>query len=184
MSSTSTILKSVAKVCAVVACGRTDVVGASGFCHKHYTYNKRHGHPEIADVPTQPLALSERDAAWLAAVLDCEGWIGTCGTKGRFHNRIGVGNTNPKLIVRLLALTGFGSARNVTPKSPRAKPQIHWNVNRKEEIRAILLAVLPHLILKTQQAELVLALPPKNTKANARRVATHLALRALNKKGI
>ena len=137
-----------------------------------------------ADAPILPMPLSERDAAWLAAVIDCEGWIGTCGTKGRFSNRIGVGNTNPLLIARLVEMTGCGRVRNVSPKSPRAKPQIHWNVNRKDEICAILLAIMPHLILKIEQAKLVLALPLKHAKDNPARVATHLALKALNKKGI
>ena len=177
-------LKLVGRTCLVNGCDRTDVVGR-GLCRKHDLYEKRHGYPEIAPDKNEPLPLSERDAAWLAAVIDCEGWIGTCGTRGKYHNRIGVGNTNPRLIERLVAMTGCGSVRYVSkPKSPNAKPQWHWNVHRRDDIRAILLAILPHLILKDAQARLVLALPPKHTKDNAQRVATHLALRALNKKGV
>ena len=178
-----TTLKVVGRICLVSGCARTDLLGR-GLCRKHYQYERRHGNPEIPSVEVSPLDISERDAAWLAAVIDCEGWIGTCGTRGRFHNRIGVGNTNARLISRLVEITKCGSVRNVIPKNPRAKPQVHWNVSRKDEIRAIILAIMPHLILKVEQAKLVMSLPPKHTKDNARRVETHLALRTLNKKGI
>lgn len=171
--------------CSVDGCDRSAKHGA--FCHKHYSYNRRHGIPEPVDNKVQPLSIADKDAAWLAAVIDCEGWIGTLGSSRRgskgYANRIGVGNTNPKLIDRLIELTGMGRVRFVKAPNERCKDQLHWQIDKRDDIRIFLLTILPHLLLKKEQAELILSLPPRNSKNNEFRAIVHLRLKELNKKG-
>jgi len=131
--------------------------------------------------------LTAIESAWLAAVIDCEGTItlkktGAVGVV-RPSPTICVGNTDIRLINRLADLCGCGKIRFVRQKTLRAKDQWHWSVNRQSEVRAILLAIRDDLLLKRDQADIVLGLPPPNTKAAGLRIAAMEACHALNKKG-
>ena len=180
-------LKVVGDVCIVNGCERTDVK-ALGMCNRHYHYNHRHGHPEIKKAKHEVLPICERDAAWLAAVIDCEGWIGmfksTRDNGVAYWAGVGVGNTNPILTTRLRQLTGLGRVHGVQQKDANAKYKYTWMVNRYEDVRVLLLTVLPHLLLKREQAYLILSLPPKNTKAVELKAQIKARLSVLNKKGV
>lgn len=180
MSSTSQMTE-----CSVDGCCRSDIV-ALGLCGKHYQYQWRHGIPEPVEHRV-PMHLIERDAAWLAAVLDCEGWIGMSWNNRKhgivYWPRLGVGNTSYALIERLIAITGVDSVRYVLPKNVKAKEQWHWIVNKREDVDGILLAVLPHLVVKRAQAEAILSLPMKNARDADARKFVHDLCRKLNKKG-
>lgn len=132
--------------------------------------------------------LPDIERAWLAAVLDCEGWIGMF--KSTRHNGIvywsavGVGNTNPLLTERLRQLTGVGHVHGAQPKNQNAKYKYTWVVNKYEDVRFILRQVRPYLILKQAQADLITGLPPKHTKANALKADVKAKLSVLNRKGV
>lgn len=56
-------------------------------------------------------------------------------------------------------------------------------VDRRADVERILKAVLPHLIIKREQAEAILSLPGHNVKDKASRATVHDLCRRLNKKG-
>ena len=173
--------------CKVAGCkyfGKLD----KGVCGKHYQYFWRHGRYTIPNPVIKPIQLTKCQAMWLAGVIDCEGWIGMFAQyrKNRssaFWGSVGVGNTNPKLLKRIKAWTKVGRI-NVSDRGKRNKPLHMWTVARHEHVKALLLAVKPYLLLKREQADLVLSAPPKHTKANALRLRIKEKLTILNRKGI
>jgi hypothetical protein len=173
--------------CSIPNCNRRNVVIVRKMCGRHYQYQYRHGTPEIANHPIAPLKISKGWAMWLAAVLDCEGWIGmmqsTRSNGIAYWASIGVGNTNPKLIKTLRRLTRIGCISK-SDRGRHNKPIYMWTVTKYEHVRSLLLAVIPHLLLKRRQAEIILSLPPKNTRANALKRKLKTRLSALNRKGI
>jgi hypothetical protein len=136
---------------------------------------------------TQVTTFSDIEAAWLAAVLDCEGWIGmSWGKRGNgkvYWPRIGVGNTDYRLIQKLVDVTGVPYVRHVIPKSEKHREQWHWKADRRDDVARILLAVLPYLVIKRAQAEAILSLPGWHVKDHAARTNVHDLCQRLNRKG-
>lgn len=156
------------------------------FCPKHFQYFWRHGYPDIPEHDAKPIEMEEKWALWLAGVIDCEGWIGlfqSSRKNGVAHwAGVAVGNTNQLLIDRISSLTGVGSVSFV--KRPKPAKHIHrWAVNKVSDVRAVLLAIRPHLILKAAQADLILSLPPPNTRATKLRAEIKKKMTILNRKG-
>jgi hypothetical protein len=120
-------------------------------------------------------------------VIDCEGWIGATRAKRKhgycYTFGVGVGNTNRKLIDRLVEVTGFGRVSFVVPKSHNAKDKHVWEIFRYEEVRDFLATIQPFLILKQRQADIVLGMPPKNARAHDARLRAWEECSRLNKKG-
>ena len=107
---------------------------------------------------------TEVDKAWLAGLLDGEGWIGVTRTAagvrlGRYRYRAGivVSQTDEHLIEYLHALVGHAGRRFVVPHKPPNKPAYELRIGTKDDIVAILEAILPLLITKADQALDVLA---------------------------
>ena len=178
-------------VCNVPGCDSTGKRIINGnICAKHYQYRRTHGHYEPQIHVPQELMLSLEWRKWLAAVIDCEGWIGLYKSKksGKtnycYWSAVGVGNTNRILIDKLHELTGIGIITGIQPKSYNAKYKYTWMVSRYEDVKNLLYTISPHLILKQAQAELVLSMPPKNAKANAQRYDIKQKMTILNKKGV
>lgn len=119
---------------------------------------------------------------WLAAVIDCEGWIGLMRTGRSYCAGIGVGNTNRALTDKLFALTKRGTCTARERPAP-AKDIVQWMVTRRADVDDILITIRPYLILKGAQADLLLSLPPRHAKDKAARDAIKQQLSALNKKG-
>ena len=101
-----------------------------------------------------------------------------------YYCGITVGNTNPILTRYLKKITGVGTTNQFDAKDGVRKIRHAWDVRRREDIRAILSAVRPHLLLKRKQAELILSLPATFRHVPLQRERVYLALRKLNKKGI
>ena len=159
-----------------------------GACGKHYQYFWRHGRYTIPNPVIKPIHMTKCHAMWLAGVIDCEGWIGMFAQYRKskasaFWGAVGVGNTNPKLVHHIKALTKVGRI-NISDRGKRNKPLHMWTVGRHEHVKSLLLTVKPYLLLKRKQAELVLSAPPKHTKANALRLRIKQKLTILNRKGI
>lgn len=105
------------------------------------------------------------DIAWVAAILDGEGWIGivrakSAGSRGGIWYRCGITvvQNDPKILDRLHELLkGCGT------RFARCHPTENWkdvgvlNVFNQHAIPEILGTVLPRLVTKRKQAELVLA---------------------------
>lgn len=159
-----------------------------GFCKRHYHYFHEHGVPELPKRKPKRIPISHADAKWLAAVIDCEGWIGVRRRKSTVHGgwaywaSVGVGNTNRVLTDHLAALTGMGALSLVQTKPPH-KMKHMWDLWAYDDVRDFLTTVRPHLMLKGQQADIILAMPAKDAKDPAARATAWDACHELNKKG-
>lgn len=139
------------------------------------------------------------DSAWLAGFLDGEGsfmiWRRQRGGYDSWSAAVAVTSTDDRLLLRCMAIAGGKLSALVQPKG-NAKPARIWTVMGKR-LTLLLEAVLPHLVGKREQAEIVLTLR-RETRAgalpgnegvrtdhekNARREIMRLAVRALNHRG-
>ncbi len=98
------------------------------------------------------------DLAYFAGLIDGEGTIGFAGVgHDAYLCRFAMGNTNLRLLHWVQQRFG-GTVireRRITPGSHRWKPIFRW-VATAEDIEEILVAVLPYLVGKREQAELML----------------------------
>lgn len=124
---------------------------------------------------------------WLAAVIDCEGWIGLTQHERAnatvYYGGVGVGNTNRILIDKLRSITGLGNCMERARPAP-AKDVFQWMVSKRDDVDDLLVSIRPYLILKGEQADLLLSLPPLHTRDNAARAAIKARLAVLNRKGV
>ena len=99
----------------------------------------------------EPIACSDVDAAWLAALIDGEGTIGIGGTSnGHFQGHIHVANTNRALLEKAAAVTGHGS---ITSSGKGVNwPVYRWQVSGPKAA-SILYRIRHFLIAKQRQAD-------------------------------
>jgi LAGLIDADG-like domain len=137
------------------------------------------------------------ERAYLAGIIDGEGSLvlRNNGTH-RFGRALQIGNTSLPLLEWIQSRFG-GTVSFEKRPNPKHKPIYRWFA-AADDIDAILEAVLPFLLVKTQQAHLLLAysrtLGPKiHTKRSTNdtpvdlqreRFRIHRELRVLNKRGI
>ena len=136
-----------------------------------------------------PLTVAE--AAWIAGFIDGEGTIAIYHRLGKhehgFHPRVSVANTDMRAINRLVELIGAGY-RTTRDRNPRHKIGHQWQTTNMAVIRALLAAIRPHLILKGEQADLVLEYIEARLSAGyfetpARAKDIYEQLKTLNRKG-
>lgn len=104
----------------------------------------------------------------------------------RYGIAVAVSNTDVRLMNKLVELFG-GSCNggNSYKKHPRWKPKYQWNVNGNKNKELILLAVLPYLVLKREQAIVALAfIRLADEKAPEKRQLLYEQMITLNKRGI
>lgn len=104
------------------------------------------------------------DKAWTAGLLDGEGWIGVTRTRcnarvGRFRYRAGisVSQTDPLVVDTFRRLLGGLGHRFVQDRGKPNKLTHGLHVFKKDDVVAVLEAVLPYLVTKADQALDVLA---------------------------
>ena len=172
--------------CIINGCPYIGSLDIGQYCPKHYQYNWRYGFPEIPDDNFPPLNISFPDREWVAAAIDCEGWVGLMKnprkTSIAYWPVIGVGNTDKHLIDELIRRTGVGRIGH-SPRPYPAKNLWTWMVSKRDEVLPLCLALLPNLILKRRQARLLLMVPKKNERAEGRRARIQKLLKRLNRKG-
>lgn len=92
-------------------------------------------------VPESPAAW-----AWVAGVIDGEGWIGPAPTARRRKPVVGVESTDRDVIDRLHELTGVGHVITVKRQRPQHhKPSWRWSVTSRSGTMRVLDSVLPQL---------------------------------------
>lgn len=144
------------------------------------------------------LSLEETGKAWLAAFIDGEGWIGIVkhqkktGTKRWYYKpALAVANTNPALIQHVVALLGAERTRlqHRQIRKRRCKA-VSWVFVERLYVSDVLRAIMPYLIAKRQQGEIVIqfcdthdALPVRTSPLDAFETM-HAELRVLNKRGV
>lgn len=127
--------------------------------------------------------------SYLAGIIDGEGCLtigaGKKGNVTNYNSIIMVANTNEKLIKWLQHNFGgnyYKSGRDV----PNQKPAYIWRFLKKAEIEKLLLAILPYLIIKREQAIALLEFVrlPRYQETPEKREALFQKLKSLNKRGV
>ena len=107
------------------------------------------------------IKLTDVELGYLAGMIDGEGCINYYKSKSKsskigytFVARLFITNTNLECLLYLQRLFGFGALRERTKQARRKKS---WNLDfAPRETRVILEAVQPYLIIKKQQAQLMI----------------------------
>jgi hypothetical protein len=132
--------------------------------------------------------LSEPEKAYLAGIFDGEGTIGYYDFRNRHESTVMITNADPRLMSWLLERIGYGNVHTVKKAYHRRKHIVHhWRISNRPRVYEFLEAIVPYLIVKKDQAELLLNLwkienPGKNRitpAVKARRDATVEQLKAL-----
>lgn len=125
---------------------------------------------------------------YLAGIIDGEGCIaigaGQKETCINYNALVLVQNTS-KVLIDWLQHNFGGQVYLSKKETERTKAAWMWRITKKKDIEILLLAVLPYLIVKREQAKILLnfvRLAP-TTAPEVRRLA-HGKLRALNSRGI
>lgn len=140
--------------------------------------------------------MSPAEAAYIAGLLDGEGTVCLAARKDKdcrnhfFYPRVQISNTSLDLLDRVLEITGNGYVtRSSSPEGQ--KPGYVWKIGARQA-RYILPQVLPYLVLKRRQAEIVIQQGELlEEDRRCRRSDTRLAIlalynecRNLNKRGL
>jgi len=104
------------------------------------------------------------DLAWAAGIIDGEGTatIFHVPNNGQVVGVLSVGNTDPRMLVRLATLFG-GKVRWKRPQKQGWREQYVWDL-RNHQAAAACRLLLPYLVCKREQAELVVAFAELVTK--------------------
>jgi hypothetical protein len=103
--------------------------------------------------------LSETDRAYLAGLFDGEGTIGFYNYRSRHESTVMITNADPRVMSWLLDKTGYGNVHSrLKPEYRRRHGIHHWRICGKSRVQDFLEAVLPFLIIKKDQAVLLLQL--------------------------
>jgi hypothetical protein len=125
---------------------------------------------------------------YLAGILDGEG----CLTIGAGRRETGVINYNPIVLVQNTSReliewlqSRFGGQVYLSKKeTEKTKTAWMWRITQKKAIENLLLAVLPYLVIKREQAKILLAFVRLTPEANSRLRQTYWQqLRILNSRG-
>lgn len=126
--------------------------------------------------------LTKTEKAYLAGIIDGEGTVTlTCSNRGQYAQpQVSIANNNLKLIRWIRQRVGFGSIITKKPKKPNHSIAYAWQVNRAGQCKNILKIVYPFLILKRNQAKIVLeqysTVTPRNGKYSGRMLERKLKL--------
>jgi len=149
------------KKCKVKDCGAPAY--CRGWCARHYHRWWRHGSPTIF-LPGQEeeREISDIDAAWFACLIDGEGSCSIARRSARKHQKsdnhwpvLEAANTDRRLLEKAQKIAG-GWINKITDKRG-FRPCYKWTLAGKA-LGPVLRAVIPYLIIKREQAEILLAL--------------------------
>lgn len=145
--------------------------------------------------PPPALELSDVEAAWIACAIDGEGTIAiqlnnSKGRRSRYRAKVYVCNTNMDFLMHLASLVDGSISLKNMPHVPGYK-RCYQVFIRARAIKQLLERVLPFLIIKRRQAELVLALCNAIETAPLHMPSNHELFerlwqecKALNKRGV
>lgn len=108
--------------------------------------------PPVTDVKP----MSEAGAAWVAGIIDGEGYIKVQHDR-RNPNwspylRVVVGMTDKTTIDMLHQMTGIGNVRQEVPDNPNHSPVWYWDVSTGKHVKDLLRKVFPYMVTKRKEA--------------------------------
>ncbi len=109
-------------------------------------------------MPAVSEAIKTEDAAYIAGIVDGEGYIRISRASNRrntYVGRIGITNCDLQLLTWVLSMFG-GNIHSKKCYSSRHSKSYEWAIHRKCDIRFLIEAILPYLRIKRRQAELML----------------------------
>ena len=113
---------------------------------------------KLSDVPLTE-RLSEVDKAYLAGLFDGEGTIGYYNYRNRYEPTVMVTNCDPRIMDWLDLNVGYGNVVSLKTTDHNRKHVVHhWRVTGKKRTHDFLKAVAPYLMIKREQADLLLGL--------------------------
>ena len=104
---------------------------------------------------------TETEISYLAGIIDGEGYIGIDSSykrKNKPHNyqvRIGIANTNIKLLNWVKSIFGGWVGKKGKPKKSNHKQSYEWRLQAKKA-EEIIKMIYPYLIIKKEQATIAL----------------------------
>ena len=107
--------------------------------------------------------MTEKDVAYLAGFFDGEGCVGYYNANPNpegtpyFHVSINISNTDPRPILWMQKLLGFGKAKSANVSGKR-RQAYQWQISKRSDVKTFLELVRPYLIVKAEQADVILAL--------------------------
>lgn len=105
--------------------------------------------------------LTEPEKAYIAGIMDGEGLIGYYfqKSKNRHEATVTITNTDPRLMNWLQEKIGYGNVKSERSGYSRRKHVCHvWCISNKPRVRDFLEAITPYLMIKQDQAKLLLNL--------------------------
>lgn len=103
--------------------------------------------------------LSDVECAYLAGLFDGEGTIGYYDYRNRHESTVMITNTDPRVMNWLLEKIGYGTVSTIRNTYNRRKHVVHhWRISNKPRVTDFLEAIQPYLIIKKDQADLLLNL--------------------------
>lgn len=102
--------------------------------------------------------LTDIEKAYLAGIFDGEGCVGyykRIGSRNKYSyvSMVLITQSDFRLMLWLESKIGFG---NVTTRAGKKHFEYHWQVNKKSAVVEFLEAIAPYLILKGEQARVLL----------------------------
>ena len=114
------------------------------------------------------LNLTEAEQGYLAGLFDGEGTIGYYDFRNRHECTAMITNADPRVMSWLLNKVGYGNVHTVRKAYTRRKHTVHhWRICSRPRVQEFLETIYPYLIIKRDQAEILLNLwkiehPKKN----------------------
>jgi hypothetical protein len=140
--------------------------------------------------------ISETDLAYLAGLIDGEGYVGVRESNNRKRGYqlspiVEISGTNFPFLLKVREKIGAGHIRTYDSKNRKWKSSVKFQICRLIDIVALLNRLLPYLILKKQQAELLiqfcnsrLKTPLRGNSYSEEEINIFYKLKELNRKGV
>jgi len=114
--------------------------------------------------------LTDTKIAYLAGLFDGEGTIGYYNFRQRHESTVMITNSDPRVMNWIMDKIRYGNVHTVKKSYARRKHVVHhWRICGKPRVKDFLETIVPYLIIKRDQAELLLNLwanenPGKNRR--------------------
>ena len=133
--------------------------------------------------------LSKKDRELIALAIDLEGTITIASSKKSLYPLVCIGNTNKAILEKIRSISKMGAIRVEHNKRENRKKSWRWMICNFMEAKHLLEQILPFLIIKRRQGELVIEFCKIRIKNFGKPITEkeeniYQEVKTLNKKGI